>query len=231
MSNNKSEIVTNEITQLLTDLKIVIHSLSEIATRLENVSSDYILNSSAFDAGTQNTDTEETKNKTSEAKNINMLYNSRNKTINHKKNSTSSKLHDTDTRGKKKAVTAEAFNQVIIKSKKIDKRAASSHVKDVKKKFEYNNVRSHHGSEESVGKMSEDDNKNKEIKVDVRSLKQKFELESTAATENVPLKINDEKSRRSKESGEKNKPYKTQISEEYNDKVKKILKYFQPQSS
>ncbi|XP_044252610.1 uncharacterized protein LOC123003717 [Tribolium madens] len=220
-----------EIDEILVDLKKVLHSLSTVTVRLEKSLSLYNLNESEEEEGFQSAEE-------------NVKVNSVSKRVNAFQKQSQVDIKSPILRSFRSLDEHSTPNEILVHSEKINQivvnnNVAKNNVEHIKKKIELYSSISDSSSDEVDAKPTE---LNK-IKVDVQSLKQKFEIENrhtpTYVTSSM-IEVNrrksvEEKGRQSvnkmdekrRKSEEKPKKEKTFVEE---DKVKRMLKYFQPTS-
>ncbi|EFA08753.1 hypothetical protein TcasGA2_TC006430 [Tribolium castaneum] len=224
-----------EVDQILVDLKRVLHNLSTVTVRLEKCVSLQNLNESEEEASFQSAEEDVKVNSVSVSKRVNAFQKQNHEDIKTPKLKSFHSLVEPPKPKEIKrqhSVRTEAINQTVVNhnSDKIN-------VKDIKKRFEFNSTTSDSSSDE----LDETPTELNKVKVNVQSLKQKFEVENrNTATyvTNSMVEVNrrksmDEKQRQSdnktdekrRKSEEKPKAGGTFVED---DRVKRMLKYFQP---
>jgi preprotein translocase subunit SecD len=236
ISSGEKDKETKEMNKVLSDLKTVLRDLSTVVTRFEKCLSQYQVRVSDNEDGFESAEEEIREHRVSVSKRVNAFL-KQSKQVEQAQpqviRRNSSKLVKPSERRvslmKQKSVTNEAINEIVVDTNDVQKPRNSVDIQGIKKKFEFTPSSKNHDYRENVDIKvnTEDQHKNKELKVDIQSLKQKFETESNDGTTTIRFK-SEEIRRQSEERKEKTDELR--VSGEYTDKVKKILKYFQPYS-
>lgn len=238
ISNNfaGNTVSSTEITQVIVDLKKVLQSLSAVTNRLEKCLSQQNLNEDEEEVSYQSAEEDVNFNPVPVSKRINAFQKQSKEFENIYKTPPTPKLRSSQSvveRPKEikrqNSVKTEAINQTVVNT--VTNSRNSVKIKDIKNKFEFNSTSSETGSDD---RDVEPENPISKIKVNVQSLKQKFETETPTFGNTTAVEINRRKSveeNKTKDNEKRRKSEGRPINEETvveDDKVKRILKYFQP---